>query len=133
MEGSRLIIKRRRIPRGQQRIALLVGLGGLAAFMVMVAQFRMTLSNRTLAAVQDDVSRMHEEYTEPLKEEVVEQGTNLQADVAEDTDLAALKTQLEILVTPPPDQAAAHGEDTETVPSEETTTDQLSTTQTETP
>ncbi len=93
MEGKRLILKRH-VPRGRQRLAVLIALGGIIALVVLLLQFKMTLSAQSLANVSKDVNGMRSDFSDTISDSV----TTVTPDadqVKRQEDIAAFKALLE--------------------------------------
>gem|GEM_PF-2587861 len=93
MEGSRLILKRH-VPRGRQRLAVMIALGGLIALVVMFLQFKMTLSAQSLANVSRDVSGMSADLTNTLSQGAEKAAPAIPATPTEE-NIAELKVLLQ--------------------------------------
>ena len=122
MEGSRLILKRH-VPRGRQKLAVLIGIGTLVSLVILVLQLKMTLSASALENVHDDVANMRADFDETsgaLQKSFSDTETE-RADTAAKFEAlieAARKAQEE--GTPAPDGEAQDAE--ETAPSTDATT-----------
>jgi hypothetical protein len=92
MEGSRLTLKRH-VPRGRQKLAVLIGLGGVVALIALVLQMKMTLSASALSAASQDAANMKADFNSTVSD-AAEQVTP-SADEARAADIAAFKNLLE--------------------------------------